>query len=68
MKKYIVHYIINGHILSVEVESDNLVSCAARAMKDYPTIKLDNILSITDKPFIQRVIGYVEARVKQEVR
>lgn len=61
MKKYIVHYIINGHILCVEVESDNLVSASGRAMKDHPTICLDNIVCITEKPFIQRVIGKVKA-------
>lgn len=60
MKKYIVHYIINGNILCVEVESDNILSAAGAAFRQHH-IHLDELVAINEKPFIQRVVGYLKS-------
>jgi len=60
MKKYIVHYYINGNILCIEVEADNLLSAAATCFSRHG-VHLDQLVAINEKPFIQRVIGYIKS-------
>lgn len=60
MKKYIVHYIINGNILCKEVEEHNIIAAAARSFGDHG-ITLDQLVAINEKPFILRVVGCLKS-------
>lgn len=64
MKSYVVHFIVNGHILSVYVLGDNVVSATAAALRE-ERIDLDNLISVSETPFLKRVSGYLLARDSQ---
>lgn len=60
MKKYIVHYYINGHILCREIEADNVLAVTGVACTQLG-IHLDQVIAVNEKPFMLRVIHHIKA-------